>query len=71
MRNFMPIFDGQQMTLEEAYNNGYDCEINGATIKNCHYNNFSSTEHLKAWENGKAQAKIDKEGDKWGREKMK
>jgi hypothetical protein len=40
---------------------GYDCEINGANEKNCHFTLFSSPEKTAAWEAGKAQAVKDRE----------
>ncbi len=35
---------------------GYDCEMNGADTKNCHFSLFSTKENTAAWEAGKAQA---------------
>jgi ribosome modulation factor len=43
-----------------AYAIGYDCGMNGADEKNCHFSIFSSQENTKAWEAGKKQAEIDK-----------
>jgi ribosome modulation factor len=39
---------------------GYDCGMNGADEKNCHFSLFSSPANTKAWEAGKAQAEKDK-----------
>ena len=39
---------------------GYDCEMNGADRKNCHFSLFSSPEKTKAWEAGKAKACLTK-----------
>ena len=37
---------------------GYDCEMNGADEKNCHFSLFSSPEKTKAWESGKEKARL-------------
>ena len=39
---------------------GYDCGVNGADEKNCHFSLFSSPANTKAWEAGKRQAEKDK-----------
>ncbi len=39
---------------------GYDCGLNGADTKNCHFSLFSSPANTAAWEAGKAQAEKDK-----------
>jgi hypothetical protein len=39
---------------------GYDCEMNGADEKNCHFSLFSSPENTKAWEAGKEKARLTK-----------
>jgi len=39
---------------------GYDCEMNGADEKNCHFSLFSSPENTKAWESGKEKARLTK-----------
>lgn len=36
---------------------GYDCEENGANVKNCHFGLFSTPERTKEWERGKSEAK--------------
>lgn len=43
-----------------CYTMGYDCGLNGADEKNCHFSLFSSLENTKAWEAGKTQAEKDK-----------
>ena len=48
------------MDKKYAYKMGYDCEINGANTKNCHFTIFSKKEFTEAWENGKKQARLDK-----------
>ena len=35
---------------------GYDCEMNGANTKNCHFSLFSTREHTRAWEEGRQAA---------------
>lgn len=44
-----------------AYKMGYDCEMNGANLENCHFTIFSSQANKRAWENGREQAKREKE----------
>ena len=39
---------------------GYDCEMNGADEKNCHFSLFSSPGRTKAWESGKEKARLTK-----------
>jgi ribosome modulation factor len=43
-------------TLEEAYRMGRDYALNGANEENCHFRQFATPEHLRAWEEGKADA---------------
>lgn len=38
----------------DQYAMGWDCAVNGANLKNCHFRLFSSTAHTKLWEEGKA-----------------
>lgn len=44
-----------------CYAMGYDCGMNGADEKNCHFSLFSSIENTRAWEAGKKQAEADKQ----------
>lgn len=39
---------------------GYDCGINGADEKNCHFSLFTTSELTKAWEQGKKKADEEK-----------
>ena len=41
---------------DSAYVAGYDCGMNGADDKNCHFSIFSSPENTMAWEKGKREA---------------
>lgn len=38
------------------YEAGYDCGINGAGKRNCHFSFFGSIESMKEWERGKHDA---------------
>lgn len=51
----------QWVALQKAYDMGTDCEMNGATEENCHFTLFSSHAKMKAWEQGKKDAKKQKE----------
>lgn len=37
-----------------AYDAGYDCGLNGAAERNCHFSFFGSPASTKEWERGKA-----------------
>ena len=47
--------------IQEAYEAGRDCAINGANTTNCHIRHFAARELTDAWEKGKAEA--DKEDE--------
>ena len=47
-------------TVEDARRMGYDYARNGANEANCHFRLFASPEHLRAWEQGKADAQSGK-----------
>jgi hypothetical protein len=40
-------------SLQDAYEAGKDCAINGPTETNCHFSLFASEEMTKEWERGK------------------
>lgn len=42
------------------YRAGYDCGMNGASEKNCHFSLFSTKDKMQSWERGKSQAIVDK-----------
>lgn len=45
------------ITSVDAFEYGYDCEINGPNHRtNCHFSIFSSKENTRAWEKGKKAA---------------
>jgi DnaJ-class molecular chaperone len=39
-----------------AYEMGFDCGVNGANTRNCHFSIFSEPRFTAAWENGKKAA---------------
>jgi hypothetical protein len=43
-------------SLEETYRMGRDYALNGASEESCHFYLFATPEHLRAWEEGKADA---------------
>ena len=45
----------------DAYEQGYNCGLNGANIINCHYGLFSCPEKTKAWEDGKRDGEKEKQ----------
>lgn len=53
LKSKLPLPDTDQQT---AYNAGYDCGQNGATMQNCHFSIFSSPAARDAWTEGKADA---------------
>lgn len=53
--------DLPQRSEDYAYKMGYDCEMNGANLTNCHFTIFSSKANMRAWENGREQSKREKE----------
>ena len=40
-------------TTDECYKAGFDCGINGANTKNCHFAYFGNKEKTASWEEGK------------------
>lgn len=45
--------------LRASFEAGADCELNGASVRNCHFWFFGSPEQTRAWEHGKRlQAEI-------------
>ena len=54
------MFTPKDGSLDHAYDMGYDCEMHGASIQNCHFAIFASSKHMKAWEAGKKDAGADK-----------
>lgn len=59
------IFLLPKKSLRQAYEQGYDCGKNGATLVNCHFSLFQSEAHRDAWKTGSTEGKegklIDKE----------
>lgn len=43
----------------DAYDAGYDCALNGANDKNCHFGWFSSPSFTREWERGKRDGEAD------------
>ena len=42
--------------IQTAYDAGYECGLNGATLQNCHFTLFPTIDHAKAWSEGKETA---------------
>lgn len=53
-----------RVDLAYAYEQGYDCGMNGPNETNSHYAIFSQPQYTKEWERGKAQAEEDKRSDR-------
>ena len=47
------------MNKEYAHKMGYDCGVNGANLKNCHFTIFGQKEFTKVWEEGKKKAETE------------
>lgn len=43
--------------LQECYDAGLDCAVNGANMTNCHFGIFSSPDKAEAWERGNKEGK--------------
>lgn len=43
------------MNTERAYQFGYDCGLNGATLTNSSFGIFSTPENTREWERGKRE----------------
>jgi hypothetical protein len=43
-----------------CFEQGYDCEMNGANETNCHFSLFRSPAHMMAWQRGKEVARLTK-----------
>jgi hypothetical protein len=41
-----------------CFEQGYDCEMNGANETNCHFSLFRSPAHMRAWQRGKEAARL-------------
>jgi hypothetical protein len=53
--DLMKLFAKQKpVEFRTPYLAGYDCGLNGANEKNCHFGWFSTVAHTRAWEHGKA-----------------
>jgi ribosome modulation factor len=62
LKTVMHLVESIPTTNEKiCYAMGYDCGMNGADAKNCHFSLFSKPEYTRAWEDGKRQAENDKQ----------
>jgi hypothetical protein len=52
--------NGKPTEFREPYMAGYDCGLNGANEKNCHFGWFATQAHTTAWEHGKADGERDR-----------
>lgn len=63
MSDPMKLVSIPKVGRKEAYEQGYDCGLNGADTTNCHFSIFSSKENSKAWVRGHKAALIAKENE--------
>lgn len=58
MRSLAPFFRAMRESggFESPYAAGFDCGMNGANTRNCHFNWFSDASRTAEWERGKIDA---------------
>jgi ribosome modulation factor len=60
LNRFERIILAMKGRVTTPYDAGYDCGLNGATSDNCHFAYFSNRQRTRAWEQGKADGKIER-----------